>query len=175
MLRLRPYKPCDAETIVTWIKDELTFRRWSWDRFGRFPITAEDINKKYMENNGDCVEPDNFYPMTAVDENGVAGHLILRFTDMEHLVLRFGFIIVDDSRRGMGYGKEMLCLALQYAFEILKVNKVTLGVFQNNQAAYHCYKSVGFQDVVEENQTADTAVDEDWKCLELELVNPRNS
>ena len=25
MLRLRPYKPCDAQTIVTWLKDEKSF------------------------------------------------------------------------------------------------------------------------------------------------------
>lgn len=36
-----------------------------------------------------------------------------------------------DAKRGMGYGKEMLKLSLKYAFEILKVKKVTLGVFWN--------------------------------------------
>ena len=27
-LRLRQYKPCDAENIVSWIKDEETLRKW---------------------------------------------------------------------------------------------------------------------------------------------------
>ena len=111
-LRLRQYKPCDADRIVSWIKDEEALRKWSADRFGDFPITSEDINNKYFNNNGDCIEDDNFYPVTAFDENGVVGHLILRYTDKEKKVIRFGFVIVDDSKRGMGYGRQMLTLAI---------------------------------------------------------------
>lgn len=77
MLRLRPYKTCDAETIIGWCRDELTFRRWTGDRYDKFPVTEADINGKYIGNNGDCSEPDNFYPMTAFDESGTVGHFIL--------------------------------------------------------------------------------------------------
>lgn len=52
-------------------------------------------------------ETDNFYQMTAFDETGVVGHLIMRFLDGEKKVLRFGFVIVDDTKRGKGYGKEL--------------------------------------------------------------------
>ena len=97
MLRLRSYKNCDAKTIVTWCKDEVAFRKWTSDRYDTFPITEDDMNKKYVDCNGDCPEPDNFYPMTAFDENGIVGHLIMRFTDEEKKTLRFGFVIVDDS------------------------------------------------------------------------------
>ncbi len=169
MLRLRQYKPCDAETIASWIKDETALRKWSSDRFGDFPVTGEDINAKYLGNNGDCIEPDNFYPMTAFDEQGVAGHLILRFTDEEKKVIRFGFVIVDDSRRGMGYGKEMIRLALRYAFDIFKAEKVTLGAFENNPSAYYCYKSAGFRDVPMDEPIYYFINGEQWKCLELEI------
>ena len=118
MLRLRPYKPCDAETILSWIKDEAALRRWSSDRYGPWPVTARDMNEKYLEHNGDCPEPDNFYPMTAYDETGVVGHLILRWTDEGKTVLRLGFIIVDDAKRGRGCGREMVRLAMRYAFSV---------------------------------------------------------
>lgn len=170
MLRLRPYKNCDAQFIVQWIKDELSFRKWSSDRYNSFPITAEDINKKYTELNGDCIEPDNFYPMTAFDENGVVGHLIMRFTDENKSVLRFGFVIVDDSKRGMGYGKEMLRLSIKYAFEIFKADKITIGVFENNPSAYYCYKSAGFRDIPTEEPIYCSVMGEKWKCLEMELT-----
>ena len=168
MLRLRPYKPCDANTILGWIKDEDAFRKWSTDRYPHYPITAEDMNHKYMDCNGDCAEPDNFYPMTAFDDSGIVGHLIMRFTDAEKSTLRFGFVIVDDSRRGMGYGKQMLGLALQFAFDILKVKKVTLGVLENNPGAYHCYKAAGFQDVPMDEPEYYHLMGEKIKCLELE-------
>ena len=45
-LKLRPYKPSDAEAIVSWIKDERALRKWSSDRYGAYPIAAEDINYK---------------------------------------------------------------------------------------------------------------------------------
>ena len=169
MLRLRPYKRSDARTIITWCKDEVTFRKWTSDRYESYPITEADMNKKYIDNNGDCLEPDNFYPMTAFDENGIAGHLILRFTDEKKTVLRLGFVIVDDTRRGMGYGKEMISLSLKFAFEILKADKVTIGVFDNNKPAYDCYKAAGFCDVETEEAICEV-FGERWKVLELELT-----
>ena len=50
--------------------------------------------------------------------------------------LRFGFVIVDSKKRGQGYGKNMLKLGLKYAKEIFGANKVSLGVFENNESAY---------------------------------------
>lgn len=168
MMRLRPYKPCDASTILSWIKDEAAFRKWSADRYPHYPITEADMNHKYLDCNGDCAEPDNFYPMTAFDESGIVGHLIMRFTDKKKTVLRFGFVIVDDSKRGMGCGKKMLRLALSFAFDILKVKKVTLGVLENNPGAYYCYKAAGFRDVPMDELEYYLLMGENVKCLELE-------
>ena len=47
MLRLRPYKSCDAKYIVSWIKDEISFRKWCADRYEHYPITGEDMNQYY--------------------------------------------------------------------------------------------------------------------------------
>ena len=168
MLRLRPYKACDAQTIVSWIGDETMFRKWSADRFESYPITAEDLNRHYDR----MADSDSFYEMTAFDETGVAGHLIMRFTDEKKTILRFGFVIVDDGKRGYGYGREMLQLAIRYAFDILKADRITLGVFENNEPAYLCYRAVGFRD----KDTGETEYyhfgNEAWKCLELEMDRP---
>lgn len=163
MLRLRQYKKCDAKYIVSWIKDEVAFRRWCADRYDKYPISPEDINEHYDS----VAYIDDFYQMTAFDDTGAVGHLIMRFVDEDKKILRFGFIIIDDTKRGKGYGKEMLQLALKYAFEILKVYKVTLGVFENNESAYHCYKSVGFKEVYEKETKYFNVLNEDWKCIEL--------
>lgn len=165
MLRLRQYKNCDAKNIVSWIKDEVEFRKWCADRYESYPITADDVNRHYAAYSN----ADNFYEMTAFDESGVVGHLIMRFVDEEKTILRFGFVIVDDAKRGMGYGKEMLSLALRYAFDILKATKVTLGVFENNEPAYHCYKAAGFKDVESAEAEYFHILGEDWKCRELEM------
>lgn len=169
MIKLRPYKPCDAQTIISWCKDEASFRKWTSDRYESFPITAEDMNRKYIDNNGDCEEPDNFYPLTAFDETGIVGHLILRYRDAEKKTIRFGFVIVDDTKRGRGYGKEMLLLAEKFAFELFGAEEVTLGVFENNMPAYYCYKAAGFQDIEMKEDIYLSLLGEKWKLLELKL------
>ncbi|MBR1384792.1 MAG: GNAT family N-acetyltransferase [Ruminococcus sp.] len=166
MIRLRPYKACDADIIASWIKDEVTFRKWCADRYDSYPISGEDINSHYDS----MAYSDSFYQMTAFDESGVVGHLIMRFTDEQKSVLRFGFIIVDDSRRGEGLGRQMLELAVRYAFDILKAKKVTLGVFKNNEQAYRCYKAVGFKEVKADVTEHYEIFGERWDCIELELL-----
>ncbi len=167
MLRLRHYKPCDGEKIVTWLKDEEIFYKWSTGRFGKYPLTSEKLNEKYITFNGDCPESDNFYPFTFTDGNEVAGSLIMRYINHEKTVLRFGFIIVDSEKRGNGYGKKMLSLALKYAFEIYGAEKVTLGVFENNESARHCYESTGFKAIGEEIYEINGEI---WKCIEMEIT-----
>lgn len=147
-IRLRQYKASDAQTIVSWIKDEETLRKWSIDRFKDFPITSEDVNNKYLSLNGDCEENDNFYPFVAFDDDGVVGHLILRYVNKDKKVIRFGFVIVDSSKRGQGLGKKMLNLAIKYTFDIYGADKITIGVLENNESAYRCYKSVGFKETM---------------------------
>ncbi len=42
----------------------------------------------------------------------------------------------------------MLSLAINYIFDYIKIDKITLGVFENNKSAIACYRSVGFQPVI---------------------------
>ena len=146
-MRLRPYKSCDSKKIISWIKNEDVFLKWGGDRFGTYPITAEMIDDKYRNQNGDCEEEDNFYPWTAfTDEDGVVGHFIMRYIHGDNKTLRFGWVIVDDTIRGKGVGTRMLVTGLDYAFHILKVDTVTIGVFENNEIAHRCYQKAGFVD-----------------------------
>lgn len=147
MLRLRPYKSCDSEIIARWIRDPEVFLMWGGDHFGEFPVSAETIDEMYRDKNGDCDEPDNFYPWVALDdENRVVGQFIMRYIDGDRRIIRFGWVIVDNTIRGKGYGTEMLRAGLKYAFEILGADKVTLGVFENNDPAHRCYRKAGFTD-----------------------------
>jgi len=165
MLRLRPYKSSDADKVVSWIRNERIFRFWCADRFDHYPITPDDLNDQYdsSEGSGDV------YHFTAYDEQGVAGHINIRFPNPGDIdTVRFGYVILDDSRRGQGLGKEMVKLAMEYSWNIMKAKKITIGVFEENAAALHCYLSCGFKDTgaPETYQIGD----EVWNCLELEAV-----
>lgn len=165
MLELRQYKACDAQSIVTWLKNEYAFRQWSADRYESYPITAEDLNGYYSQYGSG-----ELYKLTAVDENEVIGHLTVRFIDDKKKIARLGFVIVNDGKRGKGYGKQLVLAALKYAFEDLKANKVTLGVFENNEPAVHCYLSCGFKIVEREITESYQCMGEIWNCIEMETV-----
>lgn len=167
MLRLRPYKPCDAAYIEKWIINEKQFYQWSADRMGEYPLTTEKLNDYYKlaEDSG------TLWQMTAFDEAKVpVGYFIMRFTDDELKSVRLGFIIVDSSIRGKGYGKEMLKLAINYAFEILKTTEVTLGVFANNPAALRCYEAAGFRELESNSRCSCSVKGELWECIEMHVV-----
>ena len=166
MLRLRPYKPCDAKYIVSWIKDEVSFKKWCSIRLDTYPIDEAMLNAYYAQYEQD----DCYWAMTAFDESGVVGHLTMKFTDDSKKTVRLGFIIVDDSKRGCGYGKEMINLAVQYAAEMLKAERITLGVFENNPPAYHCYKSAGFNEISDNPPAYRTILGQQWLNIEMELL-----
>lgn len=164
MIRLRPYKQNDAEYIINWFRDKMAFAQWCAGKF-TYPLTKEQLDDYYHNYEKD----EKAWIMTALNEEGIpVGNILMRLADYNKESIHFGFIIIDSKMRGQGYGKEMVALAVKYAFEILKVKKVTLGVFDNNPAAHNCYKSVGF---VEEkyNENIFNYGEEKWGIYDMAI------
>ena len=132
---------------------------------GEYPLTEEKLINHYNEQKDNT----DFYVFCACDDEGkVVGQLIMRFPEEDRTHIRFGFIIVDTSIRGKGYGKQMLNLAKEYAFNMLGAKKITLGVFENNPKAMYCYESIGFKqtDIVDTYSING----EEWKCIDMVCV-----
>lgn len=160
-MQLRPFNPNDAETILSWCKDKTAFRKWSADRYSMYPPKPEDMAAQYAA--------ENVFPFTAINDEGtIVGHIMLRYPEPSKTVVRFGFVIVDDNLRGKGYGKQMLQLAIQKARQEFGARKITLGVFDNNPSALHCYKSVGFIVTGTDTYLIDG---EEWTGKEMEMQN----
>ena len=158
-MKLRPFNPKDAVKILSWCKDKTAFRKWSADRYSVYPPMPEDMLAQY--------ESGVIFPFTAIDGEGkVLGHIILRYPDSSRTVIRFGFVIVDDQLRGKGYGKQLLQLAIQEATHEFGAKKITLGVFDNNPSAFHCYESVGFKVIGTDSYQIDG---EEWTGKEMEI------
>ena len=158
MIRLRPYNANDADKILSWSKDERAFYKWSAGVLGEYPITKEQFGFV-----------NNLMAFTAIDDDNLVGFFTMRRPTESYDVLRFGFVVVDPEKRGKGYGKAMLQLGVKFAKEIYGAKKVSLGVFENNQSAYFCYKAAGFKDIVLEKTEKYVVLGEEWKCLELEM------
>lgn len=87
------------------------------------------------------------HALTMTDGDEVVGYITLRIPADAPTEQRLGFVIVDDSKRGRGLGKALVTMAVKYAFETLGATKVSLGVFENNPSAIHCYEAAGFHRV----------------------------
>ena len=156
---LRPFIYEDAPIILSWCKNEREFRLWSADRYKEFPAKPEDMMAQYAAG--------EMFPLTMVEDGNITGHILLRYPSEDKTTIRFGFIIVDNTLRGKGYGKQLLQLAIDYAVNKLGAQKITLGVFCDNHSAVECYKSVGFQIIDEDSYNID---DEIWEGYEMEYL-----
>lgn len=56
-------------------------------------------------------------------------------------------IMVGPHFQNQGYGQEAMRLLLDYAFNLLNLNSVVLGVYEFNQPAIAVYKKVGFREI----------------------------
>lgn len=62
MLRLRPYNKDDAETIMSWVKGERAFYKWTAGVLGEYPLSVEQFNAV-----------SRLMAFTAIDDNETVG------------------------------------------------------------------------------------------------------
>ena len=159
---IRTFKKDDAPIILGWIKNKTDLRKWSADRYRDYPATPDEMAQLYA--------PDNMTPLTAEDENGnVIAHIAIRIPNIANpKAVKLGFIIVDDSLRGKGYGKELIRQTIEYARKNLNATSISLGVFKNNPPALHCYESIGFRKIGLETYNIDG---DTWEVIEMNLLS----
>ncbi len=95
MLRLRPYNKNDAKIIMSWIKDETSFYKWTAGVLGEYPISVEQFNTV-----------SNLMAFTAIDDNKIVGFFTMRRPRESFEELRFGFVIVDSKKTWAGIWKK---------------------------------------------------------------------
>lgn len=139
-MRIRPYiESKDYEYIEKWIDDERVHALWCANLIP-YPVTKENLHKFLEKSAADWT--DSAY--VATEDNGKAIGFFCYSINVDDNTGFLKFVIVDRQKRRTGYGREMLQLALRYAFDITGVDLVQLNVFEENIAARHCYKEVGF-------------------------------
>lgn len=164
-MRIRPYiEDKDFEYLAKWIDDEKIHALWCANLMP-YPITKENLHsfleKKAME------WTDSAY--VATEDNGKVTGFFCYSVNVDDNSGFLKLIVVDREKRGVGYGKKMLQLALKYAFEITGVESVRVNVFDRNAAAKHCYEKIGF---VEESISKDIFPykDETWSRCHM-IIN----
>lgn len=156
-MRIRPYIECrDFDEIKNWITEEKAHAMWCANLIS-FPMEKDNFAKVMM----DIAERFGDSPYVATLDDGQLVGFFCYSANLETNVGMLKFVMVNPDYRGKGYGKEMLKLAVKYAFDITNVQGVQLNVFPENARAKRCYESVGFMER-KTDLNAFTYKDESW-------------
>lgn len=141
-MRLRPYIPdTDYSYLKQWINTERIHAFWCANRLS-YPVTKKAFHS-FLKINARTRTENAF---TATEDDGKPVGFFCYSIDTENNTGFLKYIIIDNARRGNGYGSQMLALALQYAFQITGAISVQLNVFDENISAKHCYEKAGFSE-----------------------------
>lgn len=165
-MRMRPYiERKDFKYIETWIHNEREHALWCANCFP-YPVTMESFHA-LLEKSAEEWEASAF---VVVDDSGKVIGFFCYSVNLENDEGFLSFIIIDSSLRGKGYGKQVIQLALRYAFDMTGAKLVQLNVFEENINAKHCYEQLGF---VNRNRAEDVFVynDEVWNRHNMVITN----
>lgn len=139
---LRPYTLADAEAIHRWRNDPET-TRWMGPRF-RHPATLVQVRQSLQRAIDTPADQARFFAIADASHAYLGG---IDLTDLDALDRNGVLSMVVGRRedRGRGLGGEAVRQVLSFAFDTLGLHKVSLRVYEKNQAALRCYLRQGFQ------------------------------
>jgi RimJ/RimL family protein N-acetyltransferase len=136
---LRPLDLADVPLLLAWMNDpEVTRQLRAYRPIMR--LAEEEFLRKLSTSESDIAlgimvrEPEQFI--------GVTG---LHRLDVRNRHAEFGITIGDKSAWGKGFGTEATSLMVQYAFDRLNLNRVSLNVYEFNERAIRVYQKIGFR------------------------------
>jgi len=73
------------------------------------------------------------------------GHVGLYEIDYRVRLAEYGILVGEKSQWGSGLGSQVTVAVLDYAFDVLNLNRVSLRVLATNERAIRLYRSLNFQ------------------------------
>ncbi|CAM1333939.1 GNAT family N-acetyltransferase [Tenacibaculum aestuariivivum] len=130
------FSSLEIESRVNWIND----KRINKTMFFNLPASVEDTKKWYLYN----LNNNSRIDFSFFNEKGII-IAMGGFTGINNLHQNAEFyVMVNPDRQGMGIGKLVSLWMYNYAYSILKLNKIFLYTNDDNIAAYSIYQKAGF-------------------------------
>lgn len=136
---LRPITYKDTELILKWRNSESVKKFFIY----REPFTREG-HENWMKTQIDTQKAYQFIVYEKMTQEPI-GCTYLRDCDKIHNKAEYGVYIGEECMRGKGYGKEMLNLTVDFAFNVLKLHKVYARALSGNVASINCFLACGFE------------------------------
>ena len=80
-----------------------------------------------------------------IGSNRPVGSVYVRDVDRTHHKAEYGIFIGEADARGKGYGTAAAKLMIRYCFEEMKLHRLFLRVYADNQQAIKSYAKAGFE------------------------------
>lgn len=144
-LTLQRFELEDIPRLISWIPDAPFLLQWAGPQY-HFPLTMEQLITSLEQSRGDSPA---LYIFKAVVKSSseVLGHIELMNIAGDQATATLARVLIGPPEfRNFGHGKEMVELALGFAFRELNLDVVDLGVFEFNTPAITLYRRLGFKD-----------------------------
>jgi RimJ/RimL family protein N-acetyltransferase len=150
---LRRPRPGDSEARRRLGNDPEVVRMYGGSSSGARPMTEEEV-KRWVQK---LQEHDYAWVIEVGSLIGTIRLDNVNFWD-KRATLAVG--IDDRARLGIGLGTEAIALVLQYAFDVLRLHRISVRVVEYNARALRAYQKCGF--VVEGREREAAFVDGTW-------------
>lgn len=110
---------------------------------GQFPVTKKDLEAFYNELKKS--KTDVMFAIIEKKTGSHIGNIKLGGINWVHRYTDLGIMIGDKKHWGKGCGAEACTLLLEYAFNRLNLNKVFLGIYATHTSAIKTYQKAGFR------------------------------
>lgn len=143
LVRLAAIEPeADAEVFAAWFDDPVGTRLAGFRPV--WPMTKAKAQEKLEEWAKAAPEAINFAVRTIADDRLVGG-IGLMDINLVDGTAQLGLSVYGQDDWGQGYGREMIDLALRYAFGELNLHRVWLSTSEFNERAMKLYEKIGFR------------------------------
>jgi RimJ/RimL family protein N-acetyltransferase len=141
-IELHPFSRNDFKELISWVRTPEELFIWSATTF-TFPLDEIQLERHFQEAQKSKLR----LMYTAADSltKEHIGHIELTRIDQENRKASIAYVLVDPSKRGLGYGNALMACILHECFQRMMLLKVDLFVFEFNPVAIHCYQKAGFE------------------------------
>jgi RimJ/RimL family protein N-acetyltransferase len=141
LLRLTALREVDLPIVTAWFNDAGFLRLY--DARPAYPRSEETLKEELDERRK---RSDAFsFAARLLDSDQLIGYVELDGILWPHRVSWLSLGIGERTNWGKGYGRDMLALALRFAFDELNLHRVQLTVFGYNTRAIALYEKAGFR------------------------------
>jgi len=130
-----------TQNYVDWLNDEEVYKHlvtrgeYSLERLEDYIINILD-NNIFM------------WAITTKNNNKHIGNIKMDPIDYENKTVELGILIGDKSEWGKGLAKEAINSIVEFFFNELRFDSITLGVEKENTRALSLYKKLGFEQLM---------------------------